>query len=139
MNLLDRQLREKLAGETKAKCRPRAAGRLAAEFGTGNTTAAAPGCSRASGPYARMLSELLASIGWEGSQHRILEALPYLSAVKSVGMLRAVLARLDVDLIPTDRDLPTCRPQISPAFWSARTTGAIWSRPEKANSWKSTG
>jgi ATP-binding cassette subfamily C protein LapB len=104
MNLLDRQLREKLPGEIKANAVLEQQGRLAAEFGTGNTTAAAPGCSRASGPFARMLSELLASIGWEGSQHRILEALPYLSAVESVGMLRAVLARLDVDLIPTDRD-----------------------------------
>ena len=38
-----------------------------------------------------------------GQQHRIFEALPHLHPVASVRMLRAVLARLDVSLVPIDR------------------------------------
>ena len=75
---------------------------LAAEFGSAKAAAAASG-ARATGPYARMLYELLASIGWEGPQHRIFEALPHLSSIELVRTLRAVLARLEVDLISTDR------------------------------------
>ena len=77
-------------------------GQLAAEFGAKDSGTAAGGV-RATGPFAKMLCELLTSIGWEGPQHRIFEALPHLSPIESVRTLRAVLARLDVDLIPTDR------------------------------------
>ena len=75
--------------------------RLAAELGprTGGATPP-PG---ATSPFERMLCEVLASVGWRGEQHRIFEALPHLEPILSVKMLRTVLARLDVDLIPIKR------------------------------------
>ena len=75
--------------------------RLAAELGprTGGATLP-PG---ATSPFERMLCEVLASVGWRGEQHRIFEALPHLEPILSVKMLRTVLARLDVDLIPIKR------------------------------------
>jgi len=77
--------------------------RLAAEFGPrrGDPTAM-PG---ATGAFEGMLCEVLASIGWQGEQHRIFEALPHLEPILSVRMLRTVLARLDVSLIPIERGL----------------------------------
>jgi ATP-binding cassette subfamily C protein LapB len=75
--------------------------RLAAEF---EVPAGGPAdSSKATGPFARMLCEVLASVGWEGKQHRIFEALPHLSPIASVRMLRAVLARLDISLVAIDR------------------------------------
>lgn len=75
--------------------------RLAAEF---EAPAGGPAdSSKATGPFARMLCEVLASVGWEGKQHRIFEALPHLSPIASVRMLRAVLARLDISLVAIDR------------------------------------
>jgi ATP-binding cassette, subfamily C, bacterial LapB len=103
MSFPDSQGRGGAAGETKANAVLEQQGRLAAEFSSGNAPVASTGCGRATGPFARMLCELLTSIGWEGPQHRIYEALPHLSSIGSIRMLRAVLARLDVDLIPTDR------------------------------------
>jgi ATP-binding cassette, subfamily C, bacterial LapB len=74
---------------------------LAAEFGP------KPGDSRGlpetNGPFERMLCEVLVSVGWQGEQHRILEALPHLEPIMSATMLRTVLARLDVRLIPVER------------------------------------
>ena len=75
--------------------------RLAAELGprTADVTIS-PG---AAGPFERMLCEVLASVGWRGEQEKIFEALPHLEPILSVRMLRAVLARLDVTLIPIER------------------------------------
>src|SRR4051812_49315048 len=101
MSFLNSQGRGRAAGEIKGNAVLEQQERLAAEFRSENAGASAGG-TRATGPFARVLCELLSSIGWEGPQHRISEALPYLSSIGSVRMLRAVLARLDVDLIPTD-------------------------------------
>ncbi|RPI40370.1 MAG: hypothetical protein EHM67_09460, partial [Hyphomicrobiaceae bacterium] len=75
--------------------------RLAAELGPGTGDSAIP--PSATGPFERMLCEILASVGWRGEQHRIFEAVPHLEPILSVRMLRTVLARLDVDLIPIER------------------------------------
>ena len=50
--------------------------RLAAEFESTNSDGI--GLASATSPFARMLCEVLASVGWEGKQHRIFEALPHL-------------------------------------------------------------
>ena len=75
--------------------------RLAAELGPRTGDSATP--PSATGPFERMLCEVLASIGWRGKQHRIFEAVPHLEPILSVRMLRTVLARLDVDMIPIER------------------------------------
>lgn len=75
--------------------------RLIAEFGPAKDEQAGP--PAATGPFAGMLCEILACIGWEGTQERVFEALPHLNPIASVRMLRAVLARLDVNLIGLDR------------------------------------
>jgi ATP-binding cassette subfamily C protein LapB len=102
MTSLESLKRGLAAGQAKPNVVLAQHNQLAAEFGSAKAAAAASG-ARATGPYARMLYELLASIGWEGPQHRIFEALPHLSSIESVRTLRAVLARLEVDLISTDR------------------------------------
>jgi ATP-binding cassette, subfamily C, bacterial LapB len=75
--------------------------RLAAEFGPPRGDSR--GLTEATGPFERMLCEILTSIGWQGEQRRLLEALPHLEPMASVTMLRTVLARLDVSLIPIER------------------------------------
>jgi ATP-binding cassette, subfamily C, bacterial LapB len=55
------------------------------------------------GRFERILGEVLASVDWRGPQHRLFEALPHLGPICSVRMLRTVLARLDVRLIPSER------------------------------------
>ena len=75
--------------------------RLIAEFGPYKDERAGP--PTATGPFAGMLCEILARVGWEGTQHRIFEALPHLKPIASVQMLQAVLARLDVNLVGLDR------------------------------------
>lgn len=57
----------------------------------------------ATGRFERILGEALASIDWRGPQHRIFEALPHLGPICSFRMLRTVLARLDVRLVPSER------------------------------------
>jgi ATP-binding cassette subfamily C protein LapB len=75
--------------------------RLVTEFGA--TGQAAPVLPEASGPFGRVLCEVLASVGWRGEQHRIFEALPHMESIHSVIALRAVLARLGVTLVPIER------------------------------------
>ena len=75
--------------------------RLAAEFAAAKSDRTIS--SDVTGPFAGMLCEVLVSAGWQGKQHQIFEALPHLNPVASVRMLRAVLGRLDVSLIPIDR------------------------------------
>lgn len=75
--------------------------RLAAEFGPRRDDP--NGLPEATGPFERMLCEILTSISWQGEQRRLLEALPHLEPILSVRMLRTVLARLDVSLIPIER------------------------------------
>ena len=56
--------------------------RLAAEF---ESTKSERSISlEATNPFARMLGEVLASVGWEGKHHRISEALPHLGPIVSV-------------------------------------------------------
>ena len=57
----------------------------------------------ATGRFERILSGVLASVDWRGPQQRIFEALPHLDPICSFRMLRTVLARLDVRLIPIER------------------------------------
>lgn len=75
--------------------------RLAAEFGPRQRDAT--GLAASAGPFERMLGEILTSAGWRGEQHKLLEALPHLEPIRSFRMLRTVLARLDVNLIPIER------------------------------------
>jgi ABC-type bacteriocin/lantibiotic exporter with double-glycine peptidase domain len=102
MNQFDDRLdRKGTAAETARNAVLEQQRRLAAEF---EATSSEPSASpEATSPFARMLCEVLASVGWEDKQHRIFEALPHLGPILSVRMLRAVLARLDVSLIPIDR------------------------------------
>ena len=53
------------------------------------------------GPVRTHPAVILASADWRGPQHRIFEALPHLGPIGSFRMLRTVLARLDVRLIPS--------------------------------------
>ena len=55
------------------------------------------------GRFERLLCAILASADWRGPRHRIFEALPHLEPIGSFRMLRTVLARLDVRLIPSER------------------------------------
>ena len=57
----------------------------------------------AMGRFERILCMILASAGWRGARHRIFEALPHLGPISSFRMLRTVLGRLDVRLIPSER------------------------------------
>jgi ATP-binding cassette, subfamily C, bacterial LapB len=75
--------------------------RLAAEFGPARDDPS--GLPGATGPFERMLCEILTSVGWQGEPRRLLEALPHLEPMLSVTMLRTVLARLGVSLIPIER------------------------------------
>jgi ATP-binding cassette, subfamily C, bacterial LapB len=75
--------------------------RLAAEFGPARDDPS--GLPGATGPFERMLCEILTSIKWQGEQRKLLEALPHLEPMWSVTMLRTVLARLGVSLIPIER------------------------------------
>ena len=75
--------------------------RLAAEFGPARDDPS--GLPGATGPFERMLCEILTSIKWQGEQRKLLEALPHLEPMGSVTMLRTVLARLRVSLIPIER------------------------------------
>ena len=75
--------------------------RLIAEFGATKDDQAGP--PAATGPFAGMLCEILACVGWEGTQDRVFEALPHLNPIASVRTLQAVLARLDVNLVGLDR------------------------------------
>ena len=73
---------------------------MAAEFGRSRPTGRAcpqPVLSSA------CFGEVLASVGWEGKQHKIFEAYRTWSRSRSVRMLRTVLARLDVSLVPIER------------------------------------
>jgi ATP-binding cassette subfamily C protein LapB len=70
----------------------------------------------AAGPFERMLCEVLASIGWQGEQDRIFEALPHLEPIRSFEMLRTVLARLDVSLIPIERGSAELSEEDFPCF-----------------------
>jgi ATP-binding cassette, subfamily C, bacterial LapB len=79
--------------------------RLAAEF-DGTTTSTLARSPIVAGPFAAMLCEILTSIGWKGKQHQILEALPHVDPVASMRTLRAVLARLEVNLVQIDRRPP---------------------------------
>lgn len=54
-------------------------------------------------PFADMLCEILAAVGWQGPQDRVSEALPHEDPIASVRMLRAVLARLGISLLDLDR------------------------------------
>jgi len=75
--------------------------RLASEFGPAcDDPSSLPG---ATGPFERMLCEILTSIKWQGEHRKLLEALPHLEPMWSVTMLRTVLARLGVSLIPIER------------------------------------
>lgn len=96
--------------------------RLIAEFGPAKDEQAGP--PAATGPFAGMLCEILACIGWEGTQERVFEALPHLNPIASVRMLRAVLARLDVNLIGLDRRASELSRKTFPACWSETTTAA---------------
>jgi ATP-binding cassette subfamily C protein LapB len=75
--------------------------RLAAELGAGEPTA--PALPNASGSFERVLCEMLESVAWRGEQHRIFEALPHMEPIYSVTVLRTVLARLGVNLVPIER------------------------------------
>ena len=76
--------------------------RLAAEFGQGREgQAAAP---ELGGAFEGMLCEILVSVEWRGDEDRIFEVLPHLEPILSVRTLRAVLARLDVTLVPIERN-----------------------------------
>jgi ATP-binding cassette, subfamily C, bacterial LapB len=88
--------------------------RLAAEFGP--PTSDSSGLTGATGPFERMLCEILTSIGWQGEQRRLLEALPHLEPMLSVTMLRTVLARLDVSLIPIERSCADLAPHDLPCL-----------------------
>jgi ATP-binding cassette, subfamily C, bacterial LapB len=74
--------------------------RLADEF---ELTRHANWMPEATGRFERILGEVLASVDWRAPQHRIFEALPHLGPIRSFRMLRTVLARLDVRLIPSER------------------------------------
>ncbi len=50
-----------------------------------------------------VLCDVLASVGWRGEHNRIFEALPHLEPIRSLRMLRTVLARLGVRLVPIER------------------------------------
>jgi ATP-binding cassette subfamily C protein LapB len=75
--------------------------RLAAELGPAAPDASAPPTD--SGPFEGVLCEVLTAAGWRGDQHRIFEALPHLEPIRSVRMLRTVLARLGLRLVPIER------------------------------------
>ena len=75
--------------------------RLASEFGPARDDPS--GLPGATGRFERMLCEILTSIKWQGEQRKLLEALPHLEPMRSVTMLRTVLARLGVSLIPIER------------------------------------
>ena len=62
--------------------------RLAAEFGPARDDPS--GLPGATGPFERMLCEILTSIGWQGEQRKLLEALPHLEPMRSP---RATLSR----------------------------------------------
>jgi ATP-binding cassette, subfamily C, bacterial LapB len=75
--------------------------RLAAEFELSRRDAHR--LPDATGRFERILCAILANADWRGPRHRIFEALPHLGPIGSFRMLRAVLARLDVRLIPSER------------------------------------
>jgi ATP-binding cassette, subfamily C, bacterial LapB len=75
--------------------------RLAAEFELAR--ADANDLPELIGSFERLLCRILASVDWRGPQNRIFEALPHLGPIDSVRMLRTVLSRLDVRLIPIER------------------------------------
>src|SRR3990170_522824 len=70
--------------------------RLAAEFENANSSI---GPVEGTGAFEQLLLEILAAVGWRGEQRRLFEALPHLEPIASFTMLRAVLARLDVNVI----------------------------------------
>ena len=75
--------------------------RLAVEFGDAQAHQATT--AEGLGPFESMLCEILASVGWRGDEGRIFEVLPHLEPICSVRVLRAVLARLDISFVPTER------------------------------------
>jgi ATP-binding cassette, subfamily C, bacterial LapB len=87
--------------------------RLVAELAPRTQDAPAP--SRANASFESVLCDVLASIEWCGERHRIFEALPHLEPILSFRMLRTVLARLGVSMVPierspgdlSERDLPS--------------------------------
>ena len=92
--------------------------RLAAEFGATRSDQAGP--PAATGPFARMLCEVLASVGWEGKQHRIFEALPHLDP-DPVGANAASRSRAS-RRATSSRSIgarPICPGRIFPACWSS--------------------
>jgi ABC-type bacteriocin/lantibiotic exporter with double-glycine peptidase domain len=75
--------------------------RLAVEFGS--VKGDAPKSGWAGGQYERVLCEILTNTGWRGENARIFEALPHLTPILSTQMLRTVLKRLNVSLVPIER------------------------------------
>ena len=75
--------------------------RLAVEFGS--VKGDAPEFGWAGGQYERVLCEILTNTGWRGENARIFEALPHLTPILSTQMLRTVLKRLNVSLVPIER------------------------------------
>ena len=94
--------------------------RLAAEFGPARDDPS--GLPGATGPFERMLCEILTSIKWQGEQRKLLEALPHLEPMGSVTMLRTVLARLGVSLIPSSAAARICPRMIFRALSSKGRT-----------------
>jgi ABC-type bacteriocin/lantibiotic exporter with double-glycine peptidase domain len=89
--------------DTDATSAARAIGRLkklAAEF---ETVRPSIGLADSAGPFEQLLLEILAAVGWRGEQRRLFEALPHVETIANFTMLRTVLARLDVNLIPVSR------------------------------------
>ena len=68
--------------------------RLVAEFDAVNPSI---GQADGRGAFEQLLLEILAAVGWRGEQRRLFEALPHMDPIASFTMLRAVLARLDVE------------------------------------------
>jgi ATP-binding cassette, subfamily C, bacterial LapB len=75
--------------------------RLAAEFD--HPRRDAPREPAATDRFERILYAILDSADWRGPRYRISEALPHPGPISSFRMLRTVLARLDVRLIPSER------------------------------------
>jgi ATP-binding cassette, subfamily C, bacterial LapB len=88
--------------------------RLLAELGAERHGLLPPPASE--DPYAALLSDVLASAGWQGDQHRIFEALPHLEGINSVTGLRTVLARLGVRLVLVDRKAADLTPNDYPCL-----------------------
>lgn len=67
-------------------------------------------------PYEALLYEVLVSAEWKGDRDRIGEALPHQQAIRSIRLLRTVLARLGIRLIPIGRAANQLGPEDFPAL-----------------------